>query len=111
MLYFFLESADQSEILEMSKCLKPCKYMVYRQTDQNKVTEKFEDFDSFLAFQPSTVDITIVKEVLLHPLTSLVADFGGTLGLFIGFSFMSPWSAMENIYLAIKIMNNTPKII
>ena len=26
----------------------------------------------------------------------------GTFGFFIGFSFMSPWSAMENIYLAIK---------
>ena len=111
MIYFFMENADQNEIYETSKCLKPCKYMVYRQTDQVKAVEVFEDYDFFFVLQPSTVDITIVKEVLLHPLTSLVADFGGTLGLFIGFSFMSPWSAIENIYLAIKFMTKTPQII
>ena len=31
------------------------------------------------------------KEQLIYPLTSLVAEFGGTLGLFLGFSFMAIW--------------------
>ena len=31
------------------------------------------------------------KEQLIYPLTSLVAEFGGTLGLFLGFSFLTLW--------------------
>ena len=102
--FFFLESADQNEIHEMSKCLKPCNYMVYQQVDQYKVTEHFGNYDFHVALLPATVDVTVVKEVLLHPFTSLVADFGGTLGLFIGFSFMSPWSAIENLYIIMKTL-------
>ena len=34
---------------------------------------------------------TIKTEQLIYPVTSLVADFGGTLGLFMGFSFISIW--------------------
>ena len=31
------------------------------------------------------------EELLLYPLTSLVAEFGGDLRLFLGFSFMAIW--------------------
>ena len=31
---------------------------------------------------------------LVYPLASLVADFGGTLGLFLGFSFMMLWDGV-----------------
>ena len=34
------------------------------------------------------------KEQLIYPLTSLVAEFGGTLGLFLGFSFMTVWDTL-----------------
>ena len=37
----------------------------------------------------------IEEEVLLHPFTSLIAEFGGSLGLFLGFSFL----AMNDIIL------------
>ena len=37
------------------------------------------------------------KEQLIYPLTSLVAEFGGTLGLFLGFSFMTVWDGMQNL--------------
>ena len=37
------------------------------------------------------------KEQLIYPLTSLVAEFGGTLGLFLGFSFMTVWDGMQGV--------------
>ena len=33
----------------------------------------------------------IEEEVLLYPFTSLVAEFGGYLGPFLGFSFLTIW--------------------
>ena len=41
-----------------------------------------------------SVDTYSEKEQLIYPLTSLVAEFGGTLGLFLGFSFMVVWDAV-----------------
>ena len=34
-------------------------------------------------------------KVLIYPWTSLVAEFGGTLGLFLGFSAMTLWDCLE----------------
>ena len=34
------------------------------------------------------------KMELIYPLSSLVAEFGGILGLFIGFSFMALWDGL-----------------
>ena len=37
---------------------------------------------------------TIRTEQLIYPLSSLVAEFGGTLGLFLGFSFITLWESL-----------------
>ena len=37
----------------------------------------------------------VEKESLLYPIEYLVAEFGGTLGLFLGFSFMALWDGVE----------------
>ena len=42
-------------------------------------------------------NIVVEKESLLYNFESLVAEFGGTLGLFIGFSFMAFWDCFEFI--------------
>ena len=34
-------------------------------------------------------------EQLLYPLESFVSEFGGALGLFLGFSFMMVWEVLE----------------
>ena len=36
----------------------------------------------------------VESEELLYPVESLVAEFGGTLGLFLGFSFMGLWDGV-----------------
>ena len=37
----------------------------------------------------------VESEKLVYTVESLVAEFGGTLGLFLGFSFMNLWDVVE----------------
>jgi hypothetical protein len=55
-----------------------------------------------LALSATSYDILVEKEELLFPLTSLVAEFGGTLGLFLGFSFMTLWDDAETLVGVIR---------
>ena len=44
----------------------------------------------------SSTELTNIEtEVLLYPFTSLLAEFGGTLGLFLGFSFITIWDGIQ----------------
>ena len=47
-----------------------------------------------IGFQASSDETWVEKEKLIYPLSSLVAEFGGTLGLFIGFSFIGVWDQL-----------------
>ena len=42
-----------------------------------------------------SASLIVEKEELIFPLSSLVAEFGGTLGLFLGFSFMTLWDHIQ----------------
>ena len=37
------------------------------------------------------------KEVWIYPIESLISEFGGALGLFLGFSFLMIWDMMKII--------------
>ena len=43
-------------------------------------------------------DISVEIEDLVYPWSSMVAEIGGTLGLFVGFSFMMIWDGMETVW-------------
>ena len=46
----------------------------------------------------NTSPLTLVEsEELLYSLSSFVAEVGGVMGLFLGFSFMAIWEAMEEL--------------
>ena len=88
-----LRTADLEEIASLTGCLKPCQYRKYHFVKgKERVGLKFEDFAfSLWAVSKKT---TIKTEQLIYPITSLVADFGGTLGLFLGFSFITLWDSL-----------------
>jgi hypothetical protein len=47
------------------------------------------------------------KEAFIYPLSTLVAELGGTLGLFLGFSFLSLWDGLELLYMRVAaVMSN-----
>ena len=51
--------------------------------------------------------VLVETEELLYGLSSFIAEVGGTLGLFLGFSFMAIWDIVEEItsFLSKKYKN------
>ena len=41
--------------------------------------------------------IQVETEELIYPWQSFVAEFGGALGLFLGFSFMTIWDSLHTV--------------
>ena len=77
-LFDTLERADLEEIYQITGCRKPCQYRKY-----NFVSQYLTNFKSdFFTFSLVTVSkkTSIETEQLIYPLSSLVAEFGGTLG-------------------------------
>ena len=57
---------------------------------------------SEIRFWFSSQTVLIEKEVLDYPFITLLADFGGVLGLFIGFNFLMIWDIIVFVIEKIK---------
>ena len=85
----------------MTGCKKPCNYKQYKFIGKNTVfSAKFKYF--VFALWSVTNFTKVETEMLVYPFTSLVAEFGGTLGLFLGFSFMTFWDGLEYLTTIVK---------
>ena len=85
---------DLDGIYQKTGCLKPCKYFKYKIVgDRHPTAYKSEDF--LFSLHTLSNDTFVETEVLIYPWTSLVAEFGGSLGLFLGVSFMSLWDGVN----------------
>ena len=89
-----LSRAEPREITRITSCKKPCKYKKYVMVGERKRTSFQSDNFTFSLWAVST-NTKVKTEVLIYPLSSLVAEFGGTLGLFLGFSFMALWDEIK----------------
>ena len=91
---------DLSELTERTGCLPPCHYTSYTLPQTPTVhnyTRQHHQHTTAVSFIPGRKKITKKTEVRMYPLESLVAEFGGGLGLFLGFSFMNVWELLERI--------------
>ena len=89
-IYDKLTFAEYKEMKQLTNCFKPCKYKQYAFIGERaESTFKSEHF-TFSLWAVSR-ETTIKTEQLIYPLSALVAEFGGTLGLFLGFSFITLW--------------------
>ena len=50
-----------------------------------------------IMFGYSSNNLILKEETLIYPLESFVAEFGGSLGLFLGFSFLGLWDILLSI--------------
>ena len=89
------------EIVETTGCKKPCTYNEYKFTSQTPAEDTLTttpENQIFIVFWAVSRTTQVEEEVLLYPLLSLVSDFGGTLGLFLGFSFLSLWQEIRDCF-------------
>ena len=93
-LFKMLSRAEVPEVTRITGCQKPCRYNKYIIVGERRRTT-FESKDFTFSLWAVSNRTEIRKEKLLYPLSSLVADFGGTLGLFLGFSFMTLWDQIQ----------------
>ena len=94
------------DIPEITSCLPPCSYTEYR----------FEGTPSDLGPNAASRElilwmvspyVLLETEQYLYPFKSLVAEVGGTLGLFLGFSLMTLWEYLEIlVILGTKVMKH-----
>ena len=107
-----LSSMESSKIKKLTGCIKPCRYKKYSfigERDPSSFTKSEYLFFSLWAVSEKT---EVKTEQLIYPLGYLVAEFGGILGLFLGFSFIGLW---DNIHLfkygckIVKIFMESPK--
>ena len=87
----------------MTGCLKPCQYRKYHFVGGKERASL--DVDGFVfSLWAVSKKTTIKTEQLIYPVTSMVADFGGTLGLFLGFSFITLWDNLPFLGKAVKVI-------
>ena len=88
--------AYQSSIVKNTGCLVPCRYTEYKlATETGKMDWKAQR----LSVGFSSPDALQRTEKLLYPLDSFISEFGGALGLFLGFSCMMIWEGLEILLL------------
>ena len=100
----FLQNLNQ--IISSTGCYKPCQYTEYNlvKKDPTQVFENRSDFGVFIHLFPND-DILIKKEVESYSGLSLLADIGGSLGMFLGFSFLTLWDIFGTLMHQLKQTN------
>lgn len=82
--YKRLQGFVQAEIVRKFECPLPCHYKEYHLFDK----PKYGNVDNFeLGFAYADLTETEAVEEFIYTLESFVSEFGGSLGLFLGFSF------------------------
>ena len=89
-MYFEISFEELEVIKKMTGCIKPCKYLEYNFHGAGLPTFFKPPGDHF-AFSLLAQEryISVEKEELLYPSSTMIAEVGGILGLFLGVSFMT----------------------
>ena len=86
-LYLLLSQVEQREVLVDTGCLMPCRYKEFKLV---QIVDGFF-FPYGLGVSYSTTEIVVEEEQWVYPPVSFLAEFGGALGMFLGFSFIMFW--------------------
>ena len=99
--------SSEEELKELTGCRLPCTYTHYSLLDFSTI---IIGNDSDFVIHYALTDLITEEEVLLFPFDSLVSEFGGALGLFLGFSFLGALSMMQIWVKAMFSMVRTNKL-
>ena len=90
--YYALADMKRGEVLTNTGCLLPCHFREFKSVG-TPVTIQPGVFGFQLSYAKS--EYAEEREVFLYDLTSFVSEFGGSLGLFLGFLFFSCWDTLH----------------
>ena len=106
--YFANESImigyEQKVIFEKTGCLQPCKYREYVPAGTISKSKNYSRFMNLkekqfcLWFKIASTTLKIEKETYVYPAISFISEIGGSLGLFVGFSFLTIWDWFDPIF-------------
>ena len=112
-----LKALTKTELTNTTNCLPPCSYWKYTQVGEGNVRDqtKFGKlrftysvvchvniYCSGYMFVLSSNEVSVEEETLIYDLISFVSEFGGSLGLFLGFSFFMLVSYLAPSLLIVK---------
>ena len=89
-----IKYSDLDNIFKLTNCVKPCKYKRYQLIGEKKPSLFQSDYVAFSLWAVSE-NTKVSTEHLVYPFSALIADFGGTLGLFLGISFIGLWDLIH----------------
>ena len=93
--YDKLSRMPRGDLVEYTGCERPCHYREF-QTIRDSITVHGTG-NGIVFFYPDT-EIIVDIEQEIYPFTSFIAEFGGALGLFLGFSFLMIWDLVMEIF-------------
>ena len=93
--YFNLFKLHQENLVRNTGCFIPCSYTDYKLAT---VPKKFAFEPQVLSLQFSSPNLLERTEQLLYPADSFISEFGGALGLFLGFSCIMIWDCLEFLF-------------
>ena len=99
-----------SKIRRVTGCKKPCSYKEYNFVNTELKDLSYYDFpEDQVAFCLWAVsqNTHIEEEVLVYSFESLVDELGGSLGLFLGFSFMTVWDGFKTFVIWMMKLKRT----
>ena len=95
--YSILYLTEFDDIVGKVGCMKPCVYNEFKFVDYTP--EEVPSLPETVGFWPASKKTHIEEEVLLYPFTSFLAEFGGAIGLFFGFSFLTIWQEIRSCFI------------
>ena len=99
-----LKYMHEEHISHYYNCLKPCSYIEYQLAEEPMQFEskKKNVTEIFISFSRTTM--TVEKEIDAYPAGSFVAEYGGLLGLFIGYSFLDHFDQLVFLVQKLKLL-------
>ena len=94
-IYRHFLSKEQQRLVWQTGCKVPCIYTKYEDVGSSSLTSKIGQNEMRIQLNFASTQVTIKKEVYVYPFLSLLAEFGGALGMFLGFSFLMIWDVMK----------------
>ena len=94
-IFLELSMSESEQISNITGCLEPCHYKKYILLAEQVIKSKRFKFSPW-ALSTNTR--------LIYPVSTLVAEFGGTLGLFLGFSFISLWDNFDTLKRVVALL-------